>query len=181
MSRLSQLKTLISSLPPTPLRPAGSPQLTAALQSIAGRMDSRATGPNAEKGEAALKAMQASLERISSGQALQQVSWGSLASGSILGSGRLWHMAASMERRDLLVKSSRAGHTGRTGADLYRSILYHPEHYHQRTIRSTTHESRMVFIEQRRVKAGAGGRAFSRSRATHKPISGWRRVVTCVR
>jgi hypothetical protein len=70
MSRLAQLKPLISALPPTPLRPAGSPQLGSALTSIAGRIDAKSTP---EQAEVVFKGMQATLERIARGDAMAQV------------------------------------------------------------------------------------------------------------
>ena len=70
MSRLAQLKPLIAALPPTPLRPAGSPQLGSALTSIVGRIDAKATP---EQAEAAFKCIPGSLERIARGEAMAKV------------------------------------------------------------------------------------------------------------
>lgn len=76
MSKLTHVKTLIAALPATPLRPAGTPQLSNALESIIGRASKRAAG--GADGEAVQEriweGMSGSLERLQNGAAGRAVS-----------------------------------------------------------------------------------------------------------
>lgn len=71
MSNLTRLRSLIASLPATPLRPAGSPQLSNALESIINRATKRSGGSEAEK---LFEGMSGSLERLKNGSAARTVS-----------------------------------------------------------------------------------------------------------
>ena len=81
MSRLARLVEMVRSLPPTPLRPQGSPQLSDALDSIISRQfpsasssSSSATGALGEAEEQKVARMLGPLERLTAGSALAEVS-----------------------------------------------------------------------------------------------------------
>jgi hypothetical protein len=78
-SRSQHLLGLIRALPPTPLRPAGSPQLSNALEGVANRITK-------VRGEEGVEGMVGALERIQAGKAMAEVSdgRGSARSGSAL-------------------------------------------------------------------------------------------------
>lgn len=66
-SRSQHLLGLIRALPPTPLRPAGSPQLSNALEGVANRITKA-------RGEEGVEGMIGALERIQAGKAMAEVS-----------------------------------------------------------------------------------------------------------
>ncbi|GFZ43728.1 hypothetical protein JCM24511_01448 [Saitozyma sp. JCM 24511] len=64
-SRSQHLLGLIRALPPTPLRPAGSPQLSNALEGVANRITKA-------RGEEGVEGMIGALERIQAGKAMAE-------------------------------------------------------------------------------------------------------------
>lgn len=64
-SRTQHLLTLVKALPATPLRPVGSPQLSTALENIIARSNPTSSS---------VDGMISSIERISAGAALRDVS-----------------------------------------------------------------------------------------------------------